>query len=160
MELKDLNLKTTEFMANGNKYIISDKISIERYMEYQKLVPLLAFGTNFEEMFQQLKRAYTNLNSRDGKIADAAVIIHNLLTSIGNVEQSSRVHPALKMAALFINRDNENPAVYNEEQMNEKIKDWTVEGFNISDFFTLALNSISGFRQAFLEFTKKEQELM
>jgi hypothetical protein len=158
MELKTLNLKTTEFVANGNKYIISDKISIERYMEYQKLVPLLAFGTNFEEMFQQLKKAYMHLNKQN--FADSAVIIHNILSSVGNVEQASRVHPALKMAALFINRNNEDIAIYNEEIINEKIKDWTVEGFNISDFFTLALNSISGFRQAYLEFTKKEQEVM
>jgi hypothetical protein len=155
MELKTLDLKSKEFTANGKNYIISDKISIERYMEYQKLSPLLTFGTNFEEMFIQLKRAYAHLNKQN--FADSSVIIHNLLTSVGNVEQTSRVHPALKMAALFINREDEDCAVYNEELTNAKIADWTKEGFNISDFFTLALNSISGFRQAYQEYIEKNQ---
>lgn len=156
MELKTLDLKTKEFEANGRKYIISDKISIERYMEYQKLSPLLTFGTNFEEMFIQLKKAYNHLNKQN--FADSSVIIHNLLTSVASVEQTSRVHPALKMAALFVNRENEDCAVYNEELTNDKINDWTKEGFNISDFFTLALNSISGFRQAYQEYIEKNQE--
>jgi hypothetical protein len=85
-------------------------------------------------------------------------VIHNILSSVGNVEQTSRVHPALKIAALFINREDEDCAVYNEEITNDKIKDWTVEGFNISDFFTLALNSISGFRQAYQEYIKNESQ--
>jgi len=156
MNLKELDFKSKEFTANGRKYIISDKISIERYMEYQKLVPLLTFGTNFEEMFQQLKKAYAHLNKQN--FADSAVIIHNILSSVGNVEQTSRVHPALKMAALFINREDEDCAIYNEEITKDKIEDWTKEGFNISDFFTLALSSISGFRQAYQEFIKSESQ--
>lgn len=155
MEVKTLDLKTKEFLANGRKYIISDKISIERYMEYQKLSPLLTFGTNFQELFQQLKKAYAHLNSQ--KFADSAVIIHNLLSSVASVEQTERIHPALKMAALFINREDEDFSVYNEQLTADKIADWTKEGFNISDFFTLALSSISGFSQAYQEYTKKEQ---
>lgn len=155
MQVKTLDLKEKKFTANGNKYVISEKISIERYIEYQKLSPLLTFGTNFEEMFKQLKKVYENLNKQN--FADSAVIIHNLLTSVGTVEQSSRVPAALKMAALFINREDEDITVYNEEIMTDKILDWTKEGYNIGDFFSLALNSISGFRQAYLEFTEKNQ---
>lgn len=157
MELKTLDLKTKEFAANGKQYFIADKISIDRYAEYQKLMPLLTFGVNFEEMYKQLKNAYNHLNAQ--KFADSSVIIHNLLSNVATVEQSSRVHPALKMAALFINTKDEDVREFNEQLTEEKIKDWTLEGYSISDFFTLSLNSISGFREAFQEYTEKNVKI-
>lgn len=159
MELKSLKLTDKEFMANGHKYIISDKISIRRYAEYQKLQPKLTYGLGFDEIFKALKSAYTALNTKEGKVADAAVILHNIMNGVSKVEESSRVHPALKMAALFINREGEDLKVYDEELMNKKIEDWTEEGFNISDFFTLSLNSISGFREAYKESIQKSEML-
>lgn len=157
MEVKELKLVDKKFTANGKEYIVSDKISINRYIEYQKLQPLLTFGTNFEEMFKQLKNAYNNLNKQN--FADSAVIIHNILNNVSKVEESSRVHPALKMAAMFINTKEEDISVYDEEITKQKIEDWAKEGYSVSDFFTLSLNSISGFRQAFQEYTEKRNEM-
>lgn len=151
--LKQLDLKQKEFTANGNKYFIMDKISIDRYAVYQELLPELTFGTSFGEMFRQLKNAYNHLNA--SKFADSAVIIHNLMSSVASVEQSQRVHPALKMAALFINLEDEDTGVYDEPKILNKIEDWRKEGYDISCFFSLALNSIEGFREAYNEFIKK-----
>ena len=154
MEVKELKLTDKRFEANGKTYIVSEKISINRYIEYQKTMPLLTFGTNFEEMFKQLKNAYNHLNKQN--FADSAVIIHNMLTNVAKVEESSRIHPALKMAAMFINTKDEDVSVYDEELTKQKIEDWSKEGYSISDFFTLSLNSISGFRDAFQEYTEKK----
>ncbi len=155
MEFKELKITDKQFEANGKIYVVSDKISINRYIEYQKTMPLLTFGTNFSEMFKQLKNAYNHLNKQ--QFADSAVIIHNLLTNVANVEESSRIHPALKMAAMFINTKEEDITVYDEELTKQKIEDWSKEGYSISDFFTLSLNSISGFRDAFQEYTEKRK---
>lgn len=157
MELKTLDLSTKQFTANGKKYIISDKISIRRYAEYQKLLPKLTYGLGFDEIFKALKNAYAHLNKQN--FADSAIIIHNLMNGVSNVEESSRIHPALKMAALFINVEGEDIKDFDENLINEKIEDWTKEGYNISDFFTLALSSIKGFREAFQEYTQKNETL-
>lgn len=153
MEVKKLVIKDKQFEANGKIFLVSDRISINRYIEYQKTMPLLTFGTNFEEMFKQLKNAYNLLNKQN--FADSAVVIHNILSNVAKVEEQSRIHPALKMAAMFINTKDEDVTVYDEEVTKEKINDWTVEGYDISDFFTLALNSINGFREAYQEYTEK-----
>ena len=155
MDVKELKITDKQFTANGKTYFITDKISMNRYIEYQKTMPLLTFGTNFEEMFKQLKNAYNHLNKQN--FADSAVIIHNLLNNVSKVEESTRVHPALKMAAMFINTKDEDVTIYDEELTKEKIADWSKEGYNISDFFTLSLNSINGFREAFQEYTEKRK---
>lgn len=152
--VKELTIKDKQFEANGKTYIISDKISIARYIEYQKLMPMLTFGTSFDEMFKQLKNAYNHLNKQN--FADSAVIIHNILSNVARVEETERVHPALKMAAMFINTKDEDTSIYDEEGTKQKIADWTLEGYSISDFFSLSLNSISGFRDAFQEYTEKK----
>lgn len=157
MELKQIDFKDREFMANGRKYIISNKISIRRYAEYQKLIPGLTFGLGFDEIFKNLKQAYNHLNKQN--FADSAVILHNVMNGISNVEETARIHPALKMAALFINREDEDLKLVDEELIKQKIEDWTEEGYNISDFFTLSLNSIEGFREAFQEYTQKNKIL-
>jgi len=58
--------------------------------------------------------------------------------------------------SMFINTPDEDTSVYDEEKTKQKIEDWTLEGYSISDFFTLSLNSISGFRDAFQEYTEKK----
>jgi len=65
------------------------------------------------QFFLLLLLHYEHLNKQ--KFADSAVIIHNLLSNVAKVEESSRIHPALKMAALFINTKEEDTTVYNEE---------------------------------------------
>ena len=157
MELKSIDFTKKEFTANNQKYIISDKISIRRYAEYQKLMPRLTYGLGFDEIFKSLKNAYAHLNKQN--FADSAVIIHNIMNGISNVEESSRVHPALKMAALFVNREGEDAKVYDEELMMKKIEDWTKEGYNVSDFFTLSLSSINGFREAYNESIQKKETM-
>lgn len=146
-----------EFTANGNKYIIMDKISVGRWKEYEKLVPRLTFGIGFAEMFANLKKLYAALNKQ--QFADSSVICHNMMSAIKDVDNEKRVHPALMMAALFINREDENPAVYDEKIILEKIEDWTKEGLDISGFFMLSLNSMKGFGDAYREFIKEQRNL-
>ena len=78
-EIKTLDLfKINSFEANGHKYHVSKKISIPRWREYEKLEPRLTYGIDFNSMFKQIRLAYDALNSKEGKVADAAVILHNL----------------------------------------------------------------------------------
>lgn len=143
------------FMANGNKYILVGKISIARFKEYEKLVPQLTMGIGFDEMFSNLKKAYSFLNSPTPKPLDAGIIIHNLMSGIKDINDKKRIHPALKMAALVINREDENPAHYDEKLMEEKINDWQAEGLDMLSFFEMSLNSIQGLKEQLSKFTEE-----
>ena len=149
-------LKTRTFQANGHTYHLVKEIPISRWREYEKLEPQLTYGLSFKEMQQQLTKAYNSLNSKEGRWADAAVIIHNILSGLKAIESETRNHPALMLAALVINREGEDAGVYNEALQIEKISDWEKEGYDVTPFFTFALISIQGFRESYLEFIASE----
>jgi len=153
-EVKKIDLSQGWFMANGKKYVISNSISVERYKEYEKLEPKLTYGVGFEELFRNVKKAYELVNQQ--KFADSAVVLHNIMSGIKEVEDSKRIHPALTMCSLVINVEGEESAIYSAEMVNNKVEDWTAEGLDMIDFFLLALKSIKGFRQTYLEFIQKE----
>ena len=156
-EVKTIDLfKVKTFEANGHKYSISKKISIARWKEYEKLEPRLTYGLNFDDIFKQLKKAYEALNTKAGNVLDAGIILHNIMSGIKNIEDSSREHPALLMAALVINREGEDSALFDEAAQLEKINDWSKEGYDVLPFFIFALTSIQGFRDTYVEYITKE----
>src|SRR3989304_4270678 len=158
MEVKSIEKTQKEFMANGHKYFLVDKIPVSRFKEYEKLVPRLTFGIGFDEIFTSLKKAYSSLNRPTPKPLDAGIIIHNLMNGIADVNNSKRVHPALMMAALMVNREGEDGTKYDEQLMIEKVNDWTVEGLDMMSFFDLSLNFIQGFRETSAKYTQKVEE--
>lgn len=153
-EIKSIKAADGSFMANGNKYFIMDKITPNRYKEYEKLVPRLTFGLDFNEIFKNLQKAYDALNKQ--KFADSSVIIHNMMSGISSVNDEKRVHPALMMAALVINREGEDPSKYDENLMMQKIQDWTEEGLDMMSFFEMSLNAIQGFRETLVKYIQAQ----
>ncbi len=148
---------TKPFIANGNTYHRSEKICMERWIEFEKLSPRLTYGIGFEEMFKSLTKAYALLNKQ--QFADASVIIHNLLSGIKDATDDTRVHPSLLMCALVINREGEDTGVYNKEVQLSKIEDWTKEGLNVMPFFAFALQFIQGFKETYTEYISQSADL-
>lgn len=143
-QLKTLDPKQSVFTANGNEYTIEGGISFDRWKEYQKLQPQLALDITTEDIFLQIREAYSILNKPNPAILDAGVILANLMKGVATI--SDKRHPvALRMCALFINRKDEDRKGINEDLINSKIEDWRAEGFDIGSFFQLALYSIPGF---------------
>lgn len=151
-EVKQFDPKAKSFMANGHTYFVSTKFSITRYEEYEKLQPKLTFDLDFDSMFKELKATYEKLNQ--SKFADSAVKIYNLMAAINDVRNEKRIHPALLMAALAINREDEDATVFDQKLQEEKINDWRVEGYDIEGFFYFALGTIKGFAKEYNEFTE------
>lgn len=144
------------FMANGKKYAMSETVAIERWAEYEKLQPRLTYGIDFDSMSKALFKAYGAINEK--RFADAAVIVHNLMSGIKDVKDEARIHPALLMCALIVNYEGEDTRVFNKEIQLEKIKDWQVEGLDILSFFALALKCINGFRETYLLYMAEQAE--
>jgi hypothetical protein len=157
-EATSINKNTREFTANGKKYILKDRLSIARFKEYEKLVPHLTFGIGFDEMFAGLKKIYNHLNSSTPKPLDAGIIAHNLMSGIAEINDKKRIHPALKMAALIIDREDEDPTKYDALLMADKISDWEKEGLDMMPFFELSLSTIQGFNERLIEFTQDQKK--
>lgn len=155
-EPRSVDFNKKFFEANGKRYFICDKISINRWKEYEKLMPRLTYGLDFDTMNKQHTKAYAALN--DKKFADAAVILHNLMSGIKDANDDSRVHPGLLMAALLINYEGEDAGIYDLQIQLKKIKDWEAEGLDILGFFAFALASINGFRETYLSYIQSQAE--
>lgn len=158
MSVQKLELGTKSFIANGKKYVVSETISIARFKQYEKLVPRLTFGLDFNQIFANLKLAYEALNKQ--QFANSSVILHNLMNGISKVEEDNRVNPALLMASLMINRENEDVTIYDEKIALDKINDWQVEGLDMMGFFQFSLTCINGFKETLIKYTQEQASIL
>jgi len=149
LETKRIDFEKKEFVANGVTYSFkAETMSIERFIEFERLQAHVGFGKDFKNIYDKLKTAYGNMNK--SKVADAAVIIHNLLNGIAE-HLDKRDHPILQLCALFVNSKDEDKTVFDEGVTQEKIDNWKKEGYAIEDFFQLAFNFVEGFIPAYNE---------
>jgi hypothetical protein len=150
MELKTISLEKGSFEACGTKYLIHRSLSITRFVEYEKLQNHVGFGVTFASLFKTLKDVYELLNKQ--KFADCAVKVHNVLTGITE-KAENKVHPALLLCALFVNREDEDITKWDESDALRKIADWTEGGYDMNSFFQLGVSFVNGFQDAYERLT-------
>jgi len=141
--LKQLDLDTGRFTANGREYYIDSQLSADRFYKMQELSYDLGFGVTYEELFKNLGELYELLNAQ--KFADSSVMCHNLMNGIADLE--NREMPVLKYCACFINFEGEDTRYWNEKIAGEKINDWMEEGIEFQGFFLLSLTMVRGLRE-------------
>jgi hypothetical protein len=149
-KLKQIKLEDLKFEANGNEYFIEPEISAERFAKMQEFEIELGFGINYKTMLDGLGEAYQLLN--EGKNADAAVHIHHIREGIVGLE--NREFAILQYCACMINTMDEDRREWNEQVMNNKIKDWNAEGIDYRCFFPLAINMVRGLKESYVKFTQ------
>lgn len=154
-ELKRLDLSKPSFTANGKEYFIENSFSIERYCEYQALEKELGFGLSFRGLYENLTKMYDLMNKV--KFVEASVLLNDTISGIAKIEE--REPTMLKLCALFINTKDEDRATINPDLMMEKMNDWKAEGIDVRDFFTLALNTMDGFIEAYKKLTLNISEI-
>jgi len=153
MEVKPIDANTTEFTANGRKYKVYQKISIDRYMEFQKLSVYIAFGMSITDIRSNNRKLYALINSQ--KFADAAVLCNNIDKGLADIDNPNRVHYSLMVAALVINFEGEDQRVYDEHLLKSKIADWQAEGLDMLGFISLSRACIQGLSETLLTSTQK-----
>jgi len=144
MELIKLEQDTKSFTTKGGKtYHVAQaqELSVDYFLQWLNLQPQVAYGADFTSINSNLNRAWKHLN--DGKQADAAVIIHNILNGIDK-NINKRTHPVLELCALFIYGEDEDRTKYDHEYMLKKIEDWKESGIDITSFFQLAFSLVIG----------------
>lgn len=154
-ELKRLDLSKDEFEANGTKYYIRNSLTITRFIEYEKLQSDVGFGKSFQGIYNDLDTAIGLANK--GKGVEAWNVLFNLRDGIAQ-KLENRMHPSLLLCSLFIITEGEDITIYDEKVMNKKIDDWVKEGFDVTDFFQLAGNFVTGYIEVLNEVSQDISE--
>ncbi len=150
-KLKELDPKEKTFTANSKTYEIEESFSYARWMEYEKLQIELSYGVTFQALFHNLKEVWEELQQMH--FGKACVLVYNMMAGVKN-KLDDRIHPALRMCALFINTKDEDRRIITEEMIKVKMADWEAEGISVNSFFALAIGFIPNFISAYKEVTQ------
>lgn len=134
MQLKELDINATSFMANGKEYFIESKLSFDRHYYYTMLQIEFGFGVSYNDMIAAWQEVINEANSL--RFSNIVIKANNILECAKRPVKKE--HPALMLCALFINTENEDRRSITEDQIKVKINDWHKEGYDIVPFFTLA----------------------
>lgn len=151
------------FDANEITYTIrtaDEGVSISRFNEYQRMSAMLGFGATFQTIYENITKSIKLANgvvSQDNTFTDLVLHLNAMREAI--LESSEdRNSLALYLCTLFITREGEDLTTWSMEDAKDKIDDWNREGYSAEDFFLLALGSISGFKNAYLELIERLSE--
>lgn len=156
--LKELDLKTDTFTANGRTYKILSRMPMSRYKQFRKLQHRLVYGVDVETMLKNLMKIYNYCNSPKPEPVSAGIVAHNMMNGINDVADDSREEAALLLCALIIVREDENVGEHDPKLDIEKIRDWEKEGFAVDGFFQLALISIPEFTKTWNLYTSLQEK--
>lgn len=149
--LRTINFETDKsFECQGRKFYLRESLSFTRYRELQKLNLEFGYSATFHDIFKQIRTAWDFLNAT--KLGEAAVVLHNIMYGVVSLEDKE--DPALRLCALFIDEDGEDPAVYDEAKMKEKIKCWSDSQLDVTPFFQLAASLIPGWMPSYKDISQ------
>lgn len=154
--MKKIDFEKGSFEADGRTFIIRDNLTIERWQAFEELQTSMGLNLSFKQVFDKLKVAYEHFNG--GKFADGSVVLHNLMSGIAD-RVDNKIHPALEICALFIVEKDEDVAVWDRSIAKSKINAWKKEGYDMQDFFSLAVSLVQGFTETYVEYMDSISEL-
>lgn len=138
-ELKSLDWSQQSFNANGKKYLLEKHLSIQRAVYAEAARIELESGLRFGKYTEDWQKLWNLLNDKEkSHFGDISVIVYNHLRSFNNFIENT--HPVLKIAACFINEENEDRRSINDDLVNKKVNDWMEEGITMNSFFHLVLS--------------------
>jgi hypothetical protein len=156
MELKQIDFSTSHFEAKGVTYHVKPSLSVERYRWFEKLQLDFGFGHTFKELYDMLQKAVDLANK--GKGLESWNIVFNIKESVGK-NLDNRAHTSMYICSLFIVTEEEDLTKWDEQEADQKIKNWNDEGYDVNCFFRLAANLVNGYITALDEIFQPISEL-
>jgi hypothetical protein len=154
--MKRIDFEKGSFEADGRTFYLRDSLTIERFMAFEELQTSVGLNLNFKEVFEKIKTAYEYFNG--GKFADGSVVLHNLMSGVAE-RVDTKIHPALEICALFIVEKDEDVSTWDRAIMKSKVNAWKKEGYDMQDFFSLAVSLVQGFTEIYEDFTQNISKL-
>lgn len=144
MVLRVVDFSKKHFECDKRKFFVRESLSFNRYRELQKIILEFGYNATFEEIFKNINAAWEHMNAL--RFGDAAVTLHNIMMGIKSLETKDAA--AFRMCALFIDEEGEDPTVYDEGKMREKIDCWSKE-LSVTPFFQEASRLVPSWINAY-----------
>jgi hypothetical protein len=123
---------------SGKKYQTESSLSVERFTQFQVFEKELAYGLSLKGLAEKLQKLMNLVDKM--KFAQAAILISDLQRGVSKLYERQPV--IMKIAALYINSEDEDRGVFNQDIIDAKLRDWA--DYDIRDFFAVATRSVSG----------------
>lgn len=153
-ELKRIDFEQGTFVGiSGKTYFIESSLSVARYAEFQIYEKEMAYGLTMKGLFEKLKALFEMQNKM--KFAESAVMLNDLMRGIAKIQE--RQPSVLKICTLYMNLENEDRAVINQDMIDAKIKDWA--DIDVRDFFAHAIRSVNGLIEIYASVSQSISDL-
>jgi hypothetical protein len=135
------------FEANGQKYKIrsaSEGIPIKRWTAYEKLNLMFGYNATLNQLYSNQKKVGDMLNDillkKDSSSFNVMDVVKHQDSMLEGLKETSkaRFSKGFYLCTIFIVRADENINDWDAEFAEQKIEDWTSEGYDSADFFQLA----------------------
>ena len=139
-----------EFTADGHKFKVMSRLSLERMITYYKHAPEFTYGLSWEKMYENNDKKMKFIN--DGKAGEAYHLMKIENEYIAKVKDPKiRYDATLLLASIFIVREDEDTKRFDYDFANKKIENWLAEGLDYTDFFTFVANALPNFIKIYKE---------
>lgn len=159
-EPKANKINGTRFQIDEYWYFIKDTLPVDRYIRYVQMVPEITYGFTFEYLnktFNDIHAAATSGNDLIAGLRTCAELSYNASASL--ITFAERPIPRILLfCTLFIVREDEEFATWDEAFAELKIQDWIKSGIDMADFFLLAANFIPHFKEKYKLLAEEEEE--
>lgn len=156
----NFNSDTKTFQANGVTYYIEYKLCKLRYVEKEKLEPIIRFGSTLEELQKQFSDMYAMGQTGTSQMKFNHFVIETAANNLDIEERfmsGKNLEAVLDYCCLFCNRENEDIREFDTRLNEQKKKDWQKEGIAVLDFFFLCWLGLGNSAKDFLEMIQKNQ---
>ena len=149
-EVKNLN-GVKPFTANKQQYNFNLDLPISRWREYKKLKTIIQFaGKEESDLFEDFKTIYETVNGNQLDRHKVLELCHNNMHGLQySIDQY--YDAIFHLAALFINREGEDPTIFDKSFNEVKISDWEKEGFAAQSFFWLAASLVKSLQASLVD---------
>lgn len=158
--IRELDLQPgVSFMANGRKYIVSDTFTIGRFERVVQMEEELMILGDRNSWHDTALKAMELINQY--KPGDAHTMLYNKIESD---QKNGKLLPfTLRVCTAYINYEGEDLGYLTDEQIQEKIHDWSEEGLDVRPFLVFALNVfgqlIQNYKQPILNILQQTQSV-
>lgn len=133
IKIVDLSAGKT-FIANGKKYKVSDSFSIGRLSAVSLLEEELSILGAKSDSLSIMVKAMEFINTYEP--GEAYALLRNKVHSENN--NIKLMHYSLRICTAYINYEDEDLRYLTEENIKEKLNDWSEEGLDVRPFFIFA----------------------
>lgn len=150
-----IDFESGQFEANGTIYYLETTLTVARFCEFQILEKELALGMGLKDFVDGQKKLRDLLNQQ--RFVDCAVLVTKLMEH--SIVLNHKEPIILKLCSLFINTENEDRSMWNNDLVVKKLNDWKASDIAYKCFFDIAVILVPGYIDLYNVLTQHILEL-